>query len=75
MCDTCLRSPCHPQCPNAPEPPTVCVCDKCSEPVRAGDVYYEEPGGEILCQGCIEEMDTHALLCHLGCSGKVAEVA
>lgn len=27
MCAECHRTPCHPMCPNAPEPPKVCDCD------------------------------------------------
>ena len=75
MCNECHQSPCDTRCPNAPEPPIIHTCDECHEPVRAGDIYFEERGGEILCQTCVENMDTYELLIHFGCTSKTAEEA
>lgn len=42
MCAICMRSPCDPRCPNAPEPPTVYTCKHCGEPIVPGDEFYEK---------------------------------
>ena len=54
MCDVCLKHPCDPRCPNAPDPPMVFICSGCGEPIRDGDDYYEIMG-EQWCQSCIDE--------------------
>lgn len=74
MCDVCLKSPCDSRCPNAPETPVACTCDNCGEPIRIGDEYYREAGGENLCMSCVDNMGTFDLLHHFGCNGVVAEV-
>jgi hypothetical protein len=53
MCDICLRSPCHPRCPNAPDPPAVFVCSGCGGTIREGDNYWTILG-EQWCGGCID---------------------
>ena len=54
MCDICLRTPCDPRCPNAPEPPSVFVCSGCGDNIYDGDFYWEI-FGEQWCADCIEE--------------------
>ena len=44
MCMECRQYPCHPRCPNAPEPAAVYECAYCNEPIRAGDDYVELDG-------------------------------
>ena len=44
MCSMCRMSPCHPSCPNSPEPAAVYECKICGEGIRAGDDYYEMDG-------------------------------
>lgn len=44
MCDVCLRTPCDPRCPNAPEPPAVYTCKYCGEPITDGETYFELDG-------------------------------
>ena len=44
MCDVCLRTPCNPRCPNAPEPPAVYTCKYCGEPITDGEAYFELDG-------------------------------
>lgn len=52
MCDVCLKTPCDPRCPNAPEPPAVYVCSGCGEDIRDGDKVWHILG-EQFCQECI----------------------
>ena len=40
MCMTCLQSPCHPRCPNAPEPDGVYTCNHCGEKIIEGEEYF-----------------------------------
>ena len=53
MCDVCLKKPCDPRCPNAPEPPSVFVCSGCGDDIREGDDYWEIMG-EQWCENCID---------------------
>ena len=52
MCDVCLRTPCHPRCPNALDPPTVFVCSGCGHDIRDGEDYWDIMG-EQWCEDCI----------------------
>lgn len=54
MCDICLRSPCHPRCPNAPEPPVECECSNCGAELHVGDEAYNINGKEW-CKECIKD--------------------
>lgn len=54
MCDICLRLPCDPRCPNAPEPPMVFVCSGCGDSILDGDDYWDILG-EQFCERCIDE--------------------
>lgn len=44
MCDICLMRPCHPRCPNAPEPEAVYICESCGEGITDGEEYIEYDG-------------------------------
>lgn len=55
MCDICHMYPCHPQCPNAPEPPTVFICSGCGECIYDGDEYCGI-FGEQYCLRCVDDM-------------------
>lgn len=57
MCSVCRQSPCHPRCPNAPEPAPVAYCRICYEPLFAGDKHYDG-----ICKGCLDDMDTEEWL-------------
>lgn len=48
MCVECGRNPCHPQCPNAPEPSPVARCGKCGGPMYGGDMQYDG-----ICEECL----------------------
>lgn len=56
MCAECLRTPCHPRCPNAPEPEeiTVYVCSGCSHEIKDGE-YVWEFVGEQFCEVCVDK--------------------
>ena len=44
MCEICGQDPCHPRCPNAPEPKEVHICSECLEGIYPGDRFYESCG-------------------------------
>ena len=54
MCDICLQTPCHSQCPNAKEPEWVFKCKVCGRKIYDGDEYYEILDHPI-CIQCVEE--------------------
>lgn len=41
MCSICHSYPCHPRCPNAPDPPKVYSCRQCKEDICDGDEYVK----------------------------------
>lgn len=53
MCSICWQTPCHPRCPNAPEPEPAAYCRKCNEPLFVGDKQYDG-----ICEACIDDMNT-----------------
>lgn len=55
MCSVCRQHPCHPCCPNAPEPKKVYACSNCNEDICFGD-EYAEIDGEKYCKSCINDM-------------------
>ena len=54
MCTLCLRHPCHPRCPNAPDPPYATKCSNCDGNIYEGDYVYDIDGEEW-CEECIKE--------------------
>lgn len=38
MCSVCGMNPCHPSCPNAPEPVPVYECCRCGYGILEGDI-------------------------------------
>lgn len=73
MCDVCRRTPCDPRCPNAPDPIGIYTCDRCGEAICEGDTFIEEPDGDILCGGCLDNMTTDELLSEFGIVVQTAE--
>ena len=61
MCNVCHQYPCHPACPNAPEPKRICRCPACLEPVYKGD-RVAEIDGEYYHTECLESMPIEQLL-------------
>lgn len=68
MCEICNQNPCHPRCPNAPEPKVVKICFLCGEFIQEGDEYFEIEG-ESYCCDCITKTfpddDTYKTICSL----------
>ncbi len=53
ICDICLKSPCDPRCPNAPDPVPVYICDGCGSPILEGeDAWHIQQ--EVYCEHCID---------------------
>ena len=65
MCKECLQTPCHPRCPNAPEPQPVETCYKCTEGIFPGD-EYAKIDGVCYCESCIDDMPYSVLIPLLG---------
>ena len=59
MCEECHSIPCHPRCPNAPEPRAVYVCSGCSQDIYEGDWVYHILG-EQYCEKCIDRAKEEA---------------
>ena len=55
MCVVCRQTPCHPRCPEAPEPPVVYYCVNCGYEIYHGDYYYNI-GGDPWCEDCISDL-------------------
>lgn len=47
MCAECGMNPCHPRCPNAPEPVPVHECVKCGYGILAGDKFWDSPEDSV----------------------------
>ena len=60
MCEECRMHPCHPRCPNAPEPRRVFLCSGCSGDIVEGDDYWDILG-EQYCEGCINRARQEAV--------------
>ena len=60
MCAECGMNPCHPRCPNAPEPVPVHECVKCGYGILAGDKFWDSPEGKI-CEECVDDMSAEEL--------------
>ena len=61
MCEECGMNPCHPRCPNAPEPVPVHECVKCGYGILAGDKFWDSPEGKI-CEECVDDMSAEEIL-------------
>lgn len=61
MCAECGMNPCHPRCPNAPEPVPVHECVKCGYGILAGDKFWDSPKGKI-CEECVDDMSAEEIL-------------
>ena len=59
MCDECRQSPCHARCPNAPERPSVYICDGCGGEILEGDDVWHVLN-EVYCEHCIDSFHSTA---------------
>ena len=71
MCAECGMNPCHPRCPNAPEPEPVHTCNKCGYGIFEGDKFFHGPEGYI-CRECLDDMTAEEILEMLGESLRTA---
>lgn len=55
MCDICLQSPHHPNCPNAAEAPAVFICSECGDDIYEGEWVWHILG-EQYCEKCINDI-------------------
>lgn len=62
MCMVCRKTPCHPRCPNTPEPKPIMRCADCGEGIYDGDEYYDVGDGCGICKECIEDKTTLELM-------------
>lgn len=60
MCAECGMNPCHPRCPNAPEPVPVHECVKCGYGILVGDKFWDSPEGKI-CEECVDDMSAEEI--------------
>lgn len=72
MCSVCFQTPCHPRCPNAPEPRPLMRCAECGEGIYEGDDYYDTGDGSGICRECMEDKSTAELMGLFGESYSVA---
>lgn len=61
MCSVYGMNPCHPSCPNAPEPVPVYECCRCGYGILEGDKFWDSPAG-YMCEDCVDEMDAKEIL-------------
>ena len=73
MCSICRQTPCHPRCPNAPEPVPVHTCVLCDEGIYEGDEYYDSGDGPV-CKECMEDKTTAELMEMFGESYSTAHI-
>lgn len=73
MCELCHMTPCHPRCPNAPEPPKVYTCKYCGESIVEGDNYFELDGDQYHDE-CFADAAVGILTKSYGAKSAVAEV-
>lgn len=72
MCMECRQNPCHPRCPNAPEPAAVYECAYCNEAIREGDDFIEYDG-KYYHEGCYHDK-APALAVEVECMTRVDAV-
>lgn len=83
MCAICHSAPCHPRCPNAPEPIAIDDCYLCDIPILEGEGYFTV-GSVAVCNSCVmnismaqlkelTDMTADEILCELGGEEKVGE--
>ena len=72
MCSECHMNPCHPRCPNAPEPRAIYRCKYCGEPIIEGDEYVEIDGDYYHRDSCIEDVALELLYDKFGLVTEVA---
>lgn len=72
MCAICMRTPCDPRCPNAPDPPAVHTCKHCGESIVPGDEFFEVDG-DFYHDECFMDCAANILVNQFGARKGVAE--
>ena len=49
MCRECRQFPCHPRCPNAPDPRVRGRCEQCGDELREDYEYYIDNNDNKFC--------------------------
>jgi len=71
MCELCMKTPCHPRCPNATEPKPLYRCSVCGYGIYEGDNYFNSEKGAV-CGDCLYEMSANEYLEYIGEATSVA---
>ena len=61
MCSECLSTPCHPRCPNAPDPEPLYECAYCDGGIYAGEKMVRIDG-VYFHLSCLKDMDIEELM-------------
>lgn len=72
MCEICRCSPCLVGCPNAPEPESIGVCEKCGQPIYVQE-RYAKIDSKLYHEDCLDEFSVDDWLQMLDTSIKEAE--
>jgi len=72
VCSVCLKSPCDPRCPNAPEPKSIYICNHCGEPIVEGE-DYADVDGDYYHEECFTDCAAGILLEKYGAAIRTAE--
>lgn len=54
MCDLCMKTPCHPRCPNAEIPPYY-MCVQCGDVIDGSCYYKDNEYNFFCCESCALE--------------------
>ena len=74
MCQLCLQTPCHPNCPNCPAPAEIYTCEYCSDAIIEGDEYIKVGHKYYHMDDCINDAAISILVEELDATIGVAEV-
>ena len=54
ICEECFRTPCHPQCPNAPPLKIIGRCKYCNKYIHEDDFYIKDVYDyNFCCEDCL----------------------
>lgn len=56
ICLGCRLQQCDKRCPSAEEPRVMGRCDKCREPIRAGERAFRI-GQDVFCESCADPQE------------------
>ena len=62
ICEECFKTPCHPQCPNAPPPKVIKTCLECGQEFITEDEYFQTEYGDFCDYHCFGDYLLHEKL-------------